>query len=179
METQERNDAIEHLNASEARLLTQVDGLTSAQWTFKEAPERWSIAETIEHCVLIEHGILSAIKRALDKPAAPEKRAIAEARKANPQAMREASSRKLDAPAPFLPQGKWSDTGALVAALRSARATTLQFAAESNADLNEHFFPHFMFGEMSCYEWLMLLGHHLGRHGRQINQIKQAEGYPA
>src|SRR5271163_580232 len=42
IETREREFVLEQLSASEARLLGLVEGLTPAQWSFREDAERWS-----------------------------------------------------------------------------------------------------------------------------------------
>ena len=66
MEAHERQVVIEQLASSEARLLELVEGLTPEQWRFRETPERWSIAENIEHCVVFERFILGTIEKALE-----------------------------------------------------------------------------------------------------------------
>jgi hypothetical protein len=45
MEIQERQLVLDQLASSEARLLELVEGLTPEQWSFRETPERSSIAE--------------------------------------------------------------------------------------------------------------------------------------
>src|ERR1700709_2209057 len=71
----EREMVLGPLASSEARLLELVEGLTPAQWNFREAPERWSIAEKIEHCIVFENFIMSVVAKALDGVAEPEKKA--------------------------------------------------------------------------------------------------------
>src|ERR1700722_6839239 len=74
MEAQERQLVMEQLASSEARLLELVDGLTDEQWSFRETPERWSIADNIEHLVVFEGFIRSAIAKTLEGAAEPEKK---------------------------------------------------------------------------------------------------------
>src|SRR5215471_6031198 len=46
-------------------------GLSPAQWKFKPAPDRWSIAEIVEHMVLAQDLILGPVRQQLAKaPAA-------------------------------------------------------------------------------------------------------------
>jgi DinB superfamily len=63
MEPEERRVVLEELASSEARLLQLVEGLTQEQWRFRETPERWSIAENIEHCVVFERFIMGVIAK--------------------------------------------------------------------------------------------------------------------
>lgn len=48
----EREKAISYLKRTEATLFESVAGLSEAQWNFKPARERWSIAESAEHIAI-------------------------------------------------------------------------------------------------------------------------------
>jgi hypothetical protein len=162
---------LEQLVASEARLLGLVEGLTSAQWRFREAPERWSIAEVVEHLVVFEGFITAAVTNSLRGHAEPEKTVLAGAK--NPLVLGLAESRgvKLKAREATRPVGRWSEPAELVAEFREARARTIKFAAETECDLREHFFPHIAFGDLDCYQWLVVLGQHTLRHCLQVEEI--------
>ena len=67
----------------------------------------------------------------------------------------------------------------LIAELRKSRARTIAFAAETQADLRSHFFPHIAFGDLDCYQWLVALGQHAVRHVLQIEDIKAHSAFPA
>ena len=55
-----------HLSNDGAReLLAAVASLSPAQWTFKPAPDRWSIVECVEHVALAEFGVADARARGL------------------------------------------------------------------------------------------------------------------
>jgi hypothetical protein len=74
METHERQLVLDQLTSSEGRLLQLVNGLTPKQWTFREASERWSIAENIEHLISFELFVARAIAKAINAPAEPDKK---------------------------------------------------------------------------------------------------------
>ena len=73
---------------------------------------------------------------------------------------------------------RWVDMGEMVAELRKTRARTMEFVAETQADLRGHFFPHIAFGDLDCYQWLVVLGQHGMRHALQIEEIKADPAYP-
>ena len=75
MDANQRQVVLDGLAASEARLLALLDGLTAAQWSFREAPGRWSIAENVEHLIVFEEFIRGAVARALEGLAETEKMA--------------------------------------------------------------------------------------------------------
>jgi len=179
MEIQERQLVLDQLASSEALLLELVDGLTSEQWSFREAPERWSIAENIEHCIVFENFIKGAIAKAMEGAAEPEKKGLAAGKEPLVLGLANARGTKFNAREAVRPVGRWPDTTELIAELRRTRAHTLAFAAETQADLRDHFFPHIAFGDLDCYQWLVVLGQHGARHALQIEEIKGDPAYPA
>jgi hypothetical protein len=73
----ERDHAVAELDSSQKAFLEATSGLSEAQWNFKPAPDRWSIAECAEHIGVTEAFILKLItEQTLKGPAEPEKRAL-------------------------------------------------------------------------------------------------------
>src|SRR2546427_3500192 len=50
----ERDRAINHLQTTRKAFLDATKGLSEAQWNFKQAPDRWSVAECAEHIAQAE-----------------------------------------------------------------------------------------------------------------------------
>src|SRR6185436_752761 len=73
---EERTKAIEYLKETQKDFLAAIAGVSEAQWKFKAAPDRWSIAETAEHIAVTEGFIWDMVtSKIMKSPAAPEKRA--------------------------------------------------------------------------------------------------------
>jgi uncharacterized damage-inducible protein DinB len=71
--TEEITTASRHLSVTRGCLIESVSGLSAAQWDFKPADDAWSIAENMEHIVLIESRIHAIIEGMSDAPeSAPE-----------------------------------------------------------------------------------------------------------
>jgi DinB superfamily len=178
MEAQEREFVLEQLGASEARLSGLVEGLTSAQWSFREGEERWSIAEILEHLVVFEGFITDAVTNALKGPTEPEKTALAGAKEPMVLGLAGTRGAKLKAREATRPVGRWVDGAELVAEFRKARGRTIAFAAGTDCDLRTHFFPHIAFGDLDCYQWLVVVGQHTLRHCLQIEEISGDLRFP-
>jgi hypothetical protein len=179
MEPHERKLVLDQLASSEARLLDLVAGLTQQQWSFREAPERWSIAENIEHVIVLENFITQTIARVLEGPAQPEKIILAAGKESLVFGVANSRSVKIKAREAARPVGRWPDQAELISELRKTRARTIAFATETQSDLRNHFFPHVAFGDLDCYQWLVVLGQHGFRHALQIEEIKADAMYPA
>ncbi len=178
MDARERQFVIEHITASESRLLELVEGLTPAQWRFREDAERWSIAEIVEHLVVFEGFITAAVTNSLQAAAEPGKMGLAGAKEPLVLGLAESRGAKLKAREATRPVGRWVDGVELVAEFREARARTIRFAAETECDLRGHFFPHIAFGDLDCYQWLVVLGQHTLRHCLQIEEILGDSRFP-
>ena len=178
MEAQERQPVLDHLASSEARLLEVVKGLSSEQWSFRETPERWSIAENIEHIIALENFVIQEITKVIQGAAQPDKKALGPAKESLVLGLTTTRAAKMKAREVARPVGRWTDPGELIAELRKNRARTMAFAAETQADLRDHFFPHVAFGDLDCYQWLVALGQHGVRHVLQIEDIKAHPAFP-
>src|SRR6202011_1383100 len=64
----ERDFAMSSMQATRKLFLDSVAGLSAAQWNFKAAPERWSIAECAEHIALSEDMLANMAKGTLKNP---------------------------------------------------------------------------------------------------------------
>jgi DinB superfamily len=178
MEAQERQLVLGQLASSEARLLEIVKGLSPEQWSFRETPERWSIAENIEHIIALENFVTQEIAKAIQDAAQPDKKALAPAKESLVLGLANTRTTKMNAREAARPKGRWPDPVELIAELRKTRTRTMAFAAETKADLRDHFFPHIAFGDLDCYQWLVALGQHGFRHALQIEDIKAHPAFP-
>ena len=179
IDAEERQFVLEQLEASEARVVAATEGLSEAQWSFREGPERWSIAENVEHLILLERFIRGAVERALGQPAEPEKCAAVAEKHSRVMGLVDVGGQRLNAREVVRPTGLWPELDAAVAEFRRERAETIAFARGTDADLRTHFFPHISFGDLDCYQWLVALGTHAMRHVKQIEAIKSDPRFPA
>ena len=181
MTAAEREFVVGELRASEARLVEVVRGVTVAQAGFRAGPERWSIAEVLEHLVVWESFMLGAIQGALEAPAEPEKKAEVAEKDALVLGLAGSRDKPLKSREAARPTGRWSDIGEMLAEFQMRRARTVEFAETTQADLRSHFFAHVTFGDLDCYQWLVAMGQHTLRHVQQIEEIKRVlpEGRPA
>ena len=178
MNDTERAFVVEQLRTSEARLLALLDGLTAEQWAFREGPERWSIADNLEHLIVFERFIRGAVLTTLESEAEPEKMAAVGAKL--PAVMKIAESRgtRIEAREGLRPTGRWHDTGAMISMLQQERAKTIAFAETTDAELRCHFFAHLLLGDLDAYQWLVLMAKHTERHVLQIEEVLRDSRYP-
>ena len=178
MTPEERTFLLERLRESEARLLALSDGLTAEQCTFRESPERWSIAENLEHLVLFERFIRGVVTKILAAPAEPEKAADVAAKHEAVLGLDDAREMKLQAREIVRPVGGFEDATAVQEAFRRERAETIAFAGDVQGNLREHFFTHLSLGDLDAYQWLLVIAQHSDRHAAQIKRVMSDSRFP-
>jgi DinB family protein len=72
--TADKEKALALLESSKKGVLAATKGLSEAQWNFKPAPEKWSIAQCMEHIAAAEDFIRGMIvENVMKAPAAPDR----------------------------------------------------------------------------------------------------------
>ena len=70
----DKEKALALLESSKKGVLAATKGLSEAQWNFKPAPDKWSIAECMEHIAASEDFIRGTVEQNVMKaPAAPDR----------------------------------------------------------------------------------------------------------
>lgn len=72
--TSDLDRARTYLQQTQDMVVGATKGLSSAQWNFKPAADRWSIAEIVEHIVLAQELVLGPVREELAKAPAPGER---------------------------------------------------------------------------------------------------------
>lgn len=175
----ERDFAIAELEGSRELFLTTTKGLTPAQWSFKPAADRWSVAECAEHIGIIEDLAFRRItERALIAPAHPEKRKSIKYSDAGILRVGRERQQKLNAPESVRPSGRWPTPDEILQNLMALRMRTMDFVKTTQEDLRNHFLDHPAFGTVDTYQWMLLISAHMRRHSDQIQEVKGDQNFP-
>jgi len=171
----ERQDVLMRLEESRERLLRNIDGLSAEQMLYRAQPGQWSVAEIVEHLVIVERHLVGAIEKLVQGlPDASKRSGMSDAEMfvlvATPV-------RRIEAPASAFPKSRWPPEE-LSGEFEAARQRTREFAAATDADLRSHCMPHPTLGDLDCYQWLLLVGAHCQRHCAQSERVKASLGFP-
>jgi uncharacterized damage-inducible protein DinB len=176
---QEREFALQQLQTTRDNFLKSIAGLSEKQWTFKPAPDRWSVAEVSEHIAVAESTILGLVQhRVMQSPATPDKRQLVKGKDQMILERMPDRSHKAQAPEILRPTGRWATEAELTKAFEDSRKTTMDYVRTTNDDLRDHFYDHQVFGTLDGYQWLLLLSAHSARHTEQIEEVKADPNFP-
>jgi uncharacterized damage-inducible protein DinB len=172
-------ELVEHLNDSRATLRAALDAVPPARRQMRPAPDRWSVAEVLEHLAIVEARVTQALSARL---IAAKASGLVEERETHSTLVAFDVSRFLDRGKPFKagdasqPKAGMDASGAW-AALEQSRAALLEVVIDGDGlALGEISHPHPAFGPLTMYEWLAFLGGHDARHAAQIREIGAALG---
>jgi hypothetical protein len=174
----DRDKLVDHLKKTEAAFLKSIDGVSNAQWTWKSAPDRWSVAETAEHITKSEDLLRGMVEGMMKAPAAPELLAKTKGKEEVILTVIPDRTKKATAPEPLVPKGSFASKAALIEAFKAARAKTLAIAG-GTTDLRAFGQAGLPVGEVDAYQGVLFLSAHTERHTKQIDEVKATAGYPA
>jgi uncharacterized damage-inducible protein DinB len=177
--SEERESALKSFQTTRDNFLQSIAGLSQKQWTFKPAPDRWSVAEVAEHIAVSESAIFGLIqKQIMTSPVTPEKREQVKGKDEIILQKVPDRSHKAQAPEFLKPTGRWATEADLTKAFEDSRKATMDYVRTTNDDLRDHFFDHPVLGTMDGYQWLLLISAHSARHTAQIEEVKADPNFP-
>lgn len=169
--TQRLAEIVEYIQAARVELENFVQSVPDALSQQRPAPDRWSVADNLEHLALIEDGcgrmISNIVKqvRAEGSPPEPDSSSLLDCLD---QYQIPSATRTVPAPDRVQPTSN-VPVQLSMQNLRQARARLLQAVHDaSGLDLTRGSVPHPLFGPFNGYQWLLLLGQHERRHMRQM-----------
>lgn len=176
---EERELALKSFQTTRDNFLKSIAGLSEKQWTFKPAPDRWSVAEVAEHIAVSESALFGLVqKQIMSSPATPDKRAQVKGKDEIVLERIPDRSHKAQAPEFLRPTGRWATEAELTKAFEESRAATMEYIRTTNDDLRDHFFDHPVLGTLDGYQWLLLISAHSARHTAQIEEVKADPNFP-
>src|SRR6267378_4269375 len=172
----EKDKALQYLETTKKNVLDATKGLSEAQWNFKAAPDRWSVAQVVEHIAAAEDFIRGMVKEKLMMAPAGEPGRDVKKTDEGVLAMVPDRTNKVQAPEPLVPTNRFGSPEGSVKHFLESRATTEDFL-KSATGLRDHVTDSPM-GKLDGYEFVLLIAAHSERHTKQINEVKADLNFP-
>jgi len=173
-------ELLQHLDATRATLHATVDAVPASIRETRPAPDRWSVAEVLEHLSRVEEQLTRLLTMKLAEAKTngllvPELETSAVAGTLD-RAKIVDRGRRIIAGDRVLPRGEM-DTAAALASLRRSRTALRELvAAHDGQSLTAVSFPHPVLGVIDGYQWFLFIGAHELRHAGQIREIADVLG---
>lgn len=174
----ERIKMKEILKLTLGRFNESINDLTDVQLNFRPAPDKWTIAECIEHITLAELEFPKILQTEMQQPAKPEFRRKINIKDEEIKPKMINRTWKAKSPERFKPSNKFTNPKEAIITFQNQRNETIAYIEDTKDDLRNHFWKHPLTGYIDLYQTLLLMSAHLERHLEQIQLIKSANGYP-
>lgn len=173
-----------YLQQTQDMVVGATKGLSSAQWSFKPAADRWSIAEIVEHMVLAQELILGPTREQLAKAPAPGERDNKQIDEFVLASMPDRTM-KFQAPEIVQPTGRWTPAESM--ARLSKNCDELKRYLETTPDLRSHVvgapaltaLSKGVYESMDGYQAILLAAGHTERHVKQILEVRAVANFPS
>ena len=172
MTQEEREHVVAHLEMTQGWLADEVSSLSAAQLNFRQAPERWTVAETVQHLVISEPNYWKLLNDALKQP---PKKLDQRATDADVLWYGIDRTQHEKTPANQNPKEQNIDTAQALKKFLAMHAQLLEMARSSKEDLRGHAVPEW---GVDAYQCLLEISTHEQRHIMQIREIKASAGFP-
>jgi hypothetical protein len=172
----DKERALQYLETTKKNVLEATKGLSEVQWNFKPAPDRWSVAQVMEHIAAAEDFLLTLDKEKVMM--APAGEAGRDVKKIDDGVLAMVPDRtnKVQAPEPLVPTNRFGSPDGSIKHFVESRATTENFL-KSTTGLRDHVLDSPM-GKLDAYEFVLLIAAHSERHTKQINEVKADPNFP-
>ena len=168
----ERQRLLAHLDMTSAWLMEEVAGLSEGQLAFKPSPEAWSVAQVLDHLVVVAPIYWQDLQQAL---ATPPTDLVPRDTDANILWYGIDRTNREQAIPSEVPQGKLRDLKTLLGEYRTHHNRLRQYVVMTKDDLRRHLVAR---QGSDAYQWVLLISTHEQRHILQIREIKAAARFP-
>jgi hypothetical protein len=173
----DKEKALKYLESTKQGVIDATKGLSDAQWNFKVAPDRWSVAQVMEHIAAAEDmfngNVTQNVMKAPARPAAEDAPSI----DAMVLAMIPDRSHKAQAPPPLVPTNRFGSPEAALKHFLESRQQTEDFVKSHN-DLRDHATDSPLGKKLDAYEWVLFEAAHCERHTKQMLEVKADPNFP-
>lgn len=171
MDKAKRTYIINVLKESEKALLSVVQQVEEDGFLFKKDENTWSMAEIIEHLIIIDTGLLQSIKKKGEtiRNTTPETISNEFILKMTPQ-----RQQRVPAPEHFVPQGRLKTKAQAIQAFQQSRSVIESFVETTDLPLEKIAFKHFLLGLINGEGWIIFMAGHCNRHIEQMKEVKTA-----
>ena len=172
----EKDRALQYLESTKKNVLEATKGLSDEQWNFKPAPDRWSVAQVMEHIAAAEDFLRDFTKeKVMNGPAGEPGRDVKKTDEAV-LTMVPDRTHKAQAPEALVPNNRFGSSDGSLKHFIESRSATEDFL-KNTAGLRDHVTDSPL-GKLDGYEFVLFIAAHSERHTKQINDVKADPNFP-
>ncbi len=179
LSTADRDRGLKYLETTKKNIIEATQGLSQGEWNFKPAPDRWSVAEVIEHLAISEDHFLETITGKVMKAPPRPKGEDEDVKKIDEFVIANVPDRtsKFKAPEPIAPKNRFGSPEASLKHFLESRERSIAFLKKTEG-LRDHALESPFKNKFDAYQWVLFMTAHSERHTKQINEVKADAKFP-
>jgi hypothetical protein len=172
------DELIDYITEHRRRVHEAVASVPAELREQKPAPDRWSVAEVVEHLALVEQRIAALVTaqvtaaRARGVEPDPDTSSVV-ASYPNVAAVVD-RTRKISSPTAVRPTGTVDSEGGTQALVQAHAALVTSLQNANGVNLEHLMQTHPALGPLNLYHWVVSLGLHDARHAAQIREVAES-----
>ena len=177
MEMISNSDIFEYLEETREALEESVSGLSEEQMTYHTSDESWSVAEIVEHIIIVEGALKGMLEQRIKAGETLDQKEEVKMTDEEVVGFITDRSGKIQTQDQFQPSGQFSEADEALAAFKDQREGIVDWLKESNADMR-NYVNEFPFGKIDAYQTVLFMAGHTSRHTAQIEELKSDPEFP-
>ncbi len=170
-------DIFEYLDETKDALQEEVNGLSEEQMSFKASEDSWSVAEIVEHIIIVEGALKSMLEARIAAGETPDQKAEVKMTDEEIVGFITDRSSQIKTQDQFQPSGKFSEADEALEAFKDQREDIVDWLKDSDVDMR-NYVNEFPFGKIDAYQTVLFMAGHTARHVAQIEEIKSDPEFP-
>lgn len=172
-----------YLQQTKSEIVGVMRNISDRQWMFRPSPDRWSIAEIVEHIVWVQERVLGRLREKLD--GAPEGPVHPDYKRVDDIIIYQFPNRLTKFPTPAQPAGNLSRSQALDRILANyyqlseSLDTTPWLRIRSIESFPLKAVSNGAYEQMDGYQWILAAAAHTERHTKQMLEVMADPDFPA
>ncbi|MBT8295384.1 MAG: DinB family protein [Gramella sp.] len=175
--TTEASDIFEYLEETREALEESVNGLSEEQMAYHADEESWSVAEIVEHIIIVEGALKGMIEQRISSGETPDQKEEVKMTDEEVVGLITDRSGTIQTQDQFQPSGKFSEANEALEAFKDQRENIVEWLKESDADMR-NYVNEFPFGKIDAHQTVLFMAGHTSRHTEQIEELKSNPEFP-
>jgi DinB superfamily len=166
-------ETMDYVEEKRRELLQSFEGVDGDRLCRRAAPDGWSVAEILEHLRMVESGVARLITKRVGQAKEAglgEEKSTASVLPSFDRYSAILEKAVMQSPATVQPRANIDISDALEGLESSREALRAAVVSATGLSLGEIKHTHQILGELDLYQWLIFVGHHEGRHRKQIER---------
>ncbi len=170
-------DIFGYLDETKESLEASLDDLSAEQMQFRPDDESWSVAQIVEHIIIVEGALKSMLETRIQAGENLDKKSEIKMSDEDVVALITNRSEKIQTQDQFQPSGKFSEADEAIEAFMDQRGAIVDWLEGAEVDMR-NYVNEFPFGMIDAYQTVLFMAGHTERHTAQIEEVKANPDFP-